>query len=222
LGLTKPLSRSDEYVTVILDRKNDVVFDVLDDRNAKTVELWLRKRPGRYMSSLKTLTIDTWDLFILAVRNCIPEAQPKVCSDCFRMAQYFGKALDTVRAQKNLGLLGAGGSSPLTGTRYEWQKTKLDNRSRREFMALSHLNLKTARAWRIKKTAARLWNHNYCGSAEKALNNLLGWISRCSSEPVKKVRRMLRRFPWGALNANAYPVSNVVLEAKNASIQKSR
>ena len=109
----------------------------------------------------------------------------------------------------------------MTGTKYEWQKnaSNIDNRSRREFIALSRLNLKTARAWRIKETAAQLWGYSYRGSAEKAWRSLLGWISRCRLEPVKKVGRMLREYLWGVLNAIAARVSNAMLEAKNARIQ---
>jgi transposase len=86
-------------------------------------------------------------------------------------------------------------------------------------MALSRLNLKTARAWRIKETAAQLWDYSYRGSAQKAWKSLLRWISRCRLEAVKKVGRMLRRYLWGVLNAIAARVSNAMLEAKNARIQ---
>jgi transposase len=210
-----------EYVTVILDRERDVVLDVLDDRKAATLEQWLRGRPAHHLASLQTLTMDMWDPFILAVRNCIPDADAKICFDRYHVAQHFGKALDKVRAQEHRGLLDAKGSSPLTGTKYEWQRnaSRLDNRSRRDFMALSRLNLKTARAWRIKETAALLWNYSYRGSAEKAWNGLLGWISRCRLEPVKKVGRMLRTYLWGVLNAIMARVSNAMLEAKSARIQ---
>src|SRR5208337_753434 len=210
-----------EYVTVILDRKHDVVLDVLDDRKAETLEQWFRGRPAHHLASLKTLTMDMWDPFILAVRNCIPDADAKICFDRFHVAQHFGKALDKVRAQEHRGLLSAEGSSPLTGTKYEWQRnaSNLDNRSRRDFMALSHLQLKTARAWRIKEAAAQLWNYSYRASAQKGWKSLLGWISRCRLEAVKKVGRMLRRYLWGVLNAITARVSNAMLEAKNSRIQ---
>ena len=210
-----------EYVTVILDRKNDVVLDVLDDRKAQTLEQWLHSRPPHHLSSLRTLTMDMWDPFILAAKNCIPDADAKICFDRFHVAQHFGAALDKVRAQEHRGLLATQGSSPLTRTKYEWQRnaSRLDNRSRRDFMALSRLKLKTARAWRIKETAALLWDYSYRGSAEKAWKSLLGWISRCRLEAVKKVGRMLRKYFWGVLNAIAARVSNAMLEAKNARIQ---
>ena len=210
-----------EYVTVILDRQRDVVLEVLDDRKAQTLEQWLRSRPAHHLSSLKTLTMDMWDPFILAVRTCIPDADTKICFDRFHVAQHFGKALDKVRAQEHRGLLTAKGSSPLTGTKYEWQRnaSRLDNRSRRDFMALSHQNLKTSRAWRIKEAASQLWDYSYRASAQKAWKSLLAWISRCRLEAVKKVGRMLRRYLWGVLNAVTARVSNAMLEAKNSRIQ---
>jgi len=210
-----------EYVTVILDRKNDVVLDVLDDRKAETLQRWLGARPAHHLASLKTLTMDMWDPYILAVRSCVPDAEQKICFDRFHVAQHFGKALDKVRLQEHRGLLAVEGESPLTGTKYEWQRnaSKLDNRSRRDFMSLSRLNLKTARAWRIKEAAAQLWDYRYRGSAEKAWKQLLGWISRCRLDAVKKVGKMLRKYLWGVLNAITAAVSNAMLEAKNARIQ---
>jgi transposase len=210
-----------EYVTVILDRTNDVVLDVLDDRKAQTLQQWFRSRPDDQLSSVQTLTMDMWDPFILAARNCIPDADAKICFDRFHVAQHFGKALDKVRAQEHRALMSAQGDSPLTGTKYDWLRnsSKLDNRSRREFMTLSRMNLKTARAWRIKEAAALLWDYSYRASAQKAWRTLLSWISRCRLEAVKKVGRMLCEYLWGVLNAIAARVSNAMLEAKNARIQ---
>ena len=210
-----------EYVTIILDRHRDVVLEVLDDRKAETLERWLRSRPAHHLASIQTLTMDMWDPFILAARKCISDADKKICFDRFHVAQHFGKALDKVRAQEHRWLLGAAGSSPLTGTKYEWQRnaSRLDNRSRRDFMALSRMNLKTSRAWRIKETASELWNYIYRSAAVKAWKSLLGWISRCRLEPVKKVGKMLRTYFWGVLNAIVAQVSNAILEAKNSRVQ---
>lgn len=210
-----------EYVTVILDRKRDVVLDVLDDRKAETLQQWLGNRPAHHLASLRRLTMDMWDPFIGAVRNCVADADAKICFDRFHVAQHFGKALDKVRAQEHRELMVAKGHSPLTRTKYQWQRnaSKLDNRGRREFMALSRLNLKTARAWRIKEVAAQLWDYHYRGSAEKAWKSLLSWISRSRLEAVKNVGKMLRNYLWGVLNAIAARVSNAMLEAKNARIQ---
>jgi transposase len=170
-----------EYVTVILDRNRDIVLDVLDDRKAESLETWLRDRPAHHLDPVQTVTMDMWDPFIKAVKAANHDAEKKSCFDRYHVAQHFGKALDKVCAQEHRDILAAVGESPLKGTRYDWQRnsSQTDNRARRAFMSLSRLNLKAARAWSIKETAASLWNYSYRGSAEKVWCNLLGWIARC-------------------------------------------
>lgn len=211
-----------EYVTVILDRNKDIVLDVLDDRKAESLEKWLRDRPAHHLTSVRTVTMDMWDPFIKAVRGSIAEANEKICFDRFHVAQHFGKALDKVRAQEHRQLFAAEGESPLSGTKYDWQKNsaRTDNRARRAFMSLSRMNLKTARAWAIKETASQLWNYSYRNAAKKAWGRLLAWIARCRLEPVKKVGRMVRQYLWGIINAIVAGVSNAMAEAKNARIQR--
>jgi transposase len=211
-----------EYVTVILDRSRDVVIDVLEDRKAETLEGWLRDRPTHHLASVESVTMDMWDPFIKAVNCCIPGAQEKVCFDRYHVAQHFGKALDKVRAQEHRWFMQTSGGSPLIGTKYDWQRNsgRTDNRGRRDFMALSRMNLKTARAWRIKETAAQLWHYTRRTVAEKAWKGLLAWIARCRLEPVKRVGRMVREYLWGILNAIIAGISNAMVEAKNARIQR--
>lgn len=145
-------------MTVILDRDRDVVLDVRQDRKADTIESWLRQRPAHHLASIQTVTMDMWEPFITAVKRCVDDADEKICFDRFHVAQHFGMALDKMRDQEHRQLVSSQGSSPLCGTKFDWQRNSgaINNRSRREFMALSRLNLKTARAWRIKETASQL------------------------------------------------------------------
>jgi len=52
---------------------------------------------------------------------------------------------------------------------------RTDNRAkkRKKFMSLTKLNLKTARAWRIKEAASMLWNYTYMGVAKSNRRNCL-------------------------------------------------
>lgn len=211
-----------EYVTVILDRNRDIVLDVLDDRKAESLKDWMGDRPEHHLKSVRTVTMDMWDPYIKAVKNSIPDADTKIGFDRYHVAQHFGKALDKVRAQEHRQFLSVKGESPLSGTKYDWQRNagQIDNRSRPAFMSLSRSNLKTARAWAIKETAAKLWHYSYRSVAEKAWRELLGWISRCRLEPVKRVGKMVRQYLWGIINAIIAGVSNAMAEAKNARIQR--
>lgn len=214
--------RRHEYVTVVYDKDRDAILEVLDDRKSETLEKWLKNRPKEHLDSIKTVSLDMWDPFILAVKNTVPNAMNAICFDRFHVAQHFGKALDKVRAQEHRSFLKTESSSPLAKTKHDWLRNshRTDNRSRRDFMILSRSALKTARAWAIKETASQLWNFIYRGSAEKAWRHLLGWISRCRLDPVKKVGRMIRNYLWGIINAIIAKVSNAVAESKNARIQR--
>jgi transposase len=214
--------RRHEYVSVIYDKDRDAILDVLDDRKSETLEKWLKNRPKEHLDSIKTVSLDMWDPFILAVKNTVPAAMSKMCFDRFHVAQHFGKALDKVRAQENRSFLKRGGESPLVKTKHDWLRNshRTDNRSRRDFMILTRSTLKTARAWAIKETASQLWDFTYRASAEKAWRHLLGWICRCRLDPVKKVGRMVKNYLWGIINAIIAKISNAVAESKNARIQR--
>jgi len=210
-----------EYVTVILDKDHDAVIDILDDRKAATLKKWFATQEKSDFSQLKSITMDMWDPFINAVRSQFVHAEKLIAFDQFHVASHFAKALNKVRAGEHRELAAA---SPLVRSKYQWLKNaqRTDNRStrRREFMNLTRMHLKTARAWRIKEAASMLWHYTYMGVAKKQWEKLLGWISRCRLKPMIAVGRMIRQYFWGILNAIRLRANNSMLEAKNARIQQ--
>ena len=211
-----------EYVTAIYDKDRDAVLDVLDNRKAETLEIWLKQRPEDHRDLIKTVSMDMWDPFILAVKNTFPNALDVICFDRFHVSQHFGKAVDKVRAQEHRSFLKNNMESPLSKTKHDWLRNsnRTDNRSRRDFMVLTRSTLRTARALAIKETAAQSWDFLYRGVAENTWRQLLGWICRCRLEPVIKVGRMVKNYLWGIINAIMAKTSNAVAESKNARIQR--
>jgi len=210
-----------EYVTVILDKDHDAVIDILDDRKAATLKSWFAAQQKSDFSQLKSITMDMWDPFINAVSSQFSDADKLIAFDRFHVAGHVAKAVNKVRAGEHRELAAA---SPLQRSKYQWLKNsgRTDNRVRRrkEFMQLTRLHVKTARAWRIKEAAAMLWHYRYMGVAKKQWEKLLGWISRCRLKPMIAVGKMIRRYFWGILNAIGLKVNNSMLEAKNARIQQ--
>ena len=209
-----------EYVTVLVDRKRGVVIDVLDDRKKKTLKDWL-ERNKEQLSEIRSISMDMWEPFINAVREVVEGAEKKICFDRFHVASHFGKALDKVRAAEHRAL-DLEGDSPLTKTKYDWLRTKANGgyKDKLSFLQLTRMNLKTARAWRIKETANGMWSYSYRKVAERNWKALAGWISRCRLDPMIKVGRMVRRYQWGILNAIMHRVTNAISESINATIQK--
>ena len=212
-----------EYVTVILDKDNDVIIDILEDRKAETLKNWFKTQDKSDFSKIESISMDMWDPFINAVKANFEYSDKLISFDRFHVAGHFGKALDKVRAEENRKFASAQ-INPLTRTKFQWLKNseKTDNRStkRKEFMSLTRMNLKTARAWRIKEAAALLWNYSYMGVAEKQWKLLLYWISHCRLKPMIAVGKMIKNYFWGILNAIRLKVNNSMLEAKNNRIQK--
>lgn len=213
-----------EYVTVILDKEKDVVIDILDDRKAKTLKTWFKTQQIADFNKLKNISMDMWDPFINAVKNSFDEAENLIAFDRFHVAQYFQKAVDKIRLEENRFYNNTGKNNPLIRSRYQWLKnsSKTDNRStkRKQFLNLTRMNLKTARAWRIKEAAASLWNFSYMNVAVKQWKRLLYWISHCRLKPMIRVGKMVRKYFWGILNAIKMKINNSMLEAKNNRIQK--
>lgn len=213
-----------EYVTVILDKDTDSIIDILDDRKAITLKTWFETQEKSDFTQLKSITMDMWDPFINAVNKHFKNAETLIALDRFHVSQHFGRALNKVRAEEHREFLSGTGASPLVRSKYQWltNSQRTDNRAtrRKEFMQLTRLNLKTARAWQIKEAASTLWDYSYIGVAERNWQQLLSWISRCRLDAMIKVGKMVRRYFWGILNAIRLKVNNSMLEAKNACIQR--
>lgn len=213
-----------EYVTVVLDKDNDVIIDILDDRKASTLKKWFITQEKSDLTGVSSISMDMWDPFINAVKEHFENAESLIAFDRFHVAQHFGKAVDKVRSEEHRILSSTMEKSPLAKSKYQWLKnsSKTDNRAtkRKEFLVLSRMNLKTSRAWRIKETAALLWDFSYMKVAEKRWKELLFWISHSQLKPVIAVGKMIRRFLWGILNAIRLKVNNSMLEAKNTRIQR--
>lgn len=213
-----------EYVTVILDKDENTVLEVLQDRKAETLGTWFGTQGTADLKALRSISMDMWDPYIKAARESFENWESLVAFDRYHVAQHLNKAVDKVRAQEHRELANRRGTSKLSGTKFDWLRTstRTDNRTgnRPAFMLLSRLNLRTARAWRIKEAATLLWDFTYVGVAEKRWKELLSWISRSRLEPVIKAGRMIREYFWGILNAIRMKVSNAMLESVNSGIQR--
>jgi len=216
--------RGHEYATILLDKDQDCVIDVLDDRKAETVETWLKTQESVDLKGLRSISMDMWDPFIKAFKGAIPGAEELIAFDRFHVSKLFNEALDKVRRREHNAFMSEAGESPLSKSRFQWltNSNRADNRTgkRKAFLSLSRLNLETARAWRIKETANSLWDYLYMKVAEEAWKKLLWWISHSRIPEMIKVGKTIRNNFWGIVNAIRLKVTNGMLESKNNSIQK--
>jgi len=212
-----------KYVTILYDKDSHSILDVIHEHTAESLDTWFKTQKHCDFTHLDSISMDMWDPFIKAVMENIPNWEQKICFDRFHIAKHFNEALDKVRRREHSVLLQEYGKSPLTKSRYQWlvNSEKTDNRKskRKDLLALSRLNLETARAWRIKEQASTLWDYIYMNVAEIAWRKLLRWISLCRIPEIIKVGQMVRNYFWGILNTIRLKMSNGVVEAVNNRIQ---
>lgn len=210
-----------EYVTVLVNQHTKAVIDILDDRKMQTLQNWLEAVPEEERAQIETIAMDMWDPYIGAVRNTIEGWEGKVCFDRFHVSSHYGKALDKIRAVEHRAFIKDNGESVLSKTKHHWLRNsgRTDNRNRRWFLELTRKNLKTARAWAMKETAANLWGYVTRGHAHNAWTRLINWMRRSKLTPMKTLALTLKRYLWGILNAIVHGVTNATSEAINGRIQ---
>jgi transposase len=210
-----------EYVTVVVDQNSHTVLEIIDNRTQESLQTHLQSLPVAQREAIQTVSMDMWDPYIAAVRNTFADWEQKICFDRFHIASHFGKALDKVRAVEHRALLEKNGNSILKNTKHQWLRNsgRIDNRSRRGFLELTRKNLKTARAWAIKETAADLWDYTTPGHAHNGWNRLIRWMRRSRLAPMKRLSNTISNYLWGIINAIMYNITNATSEAINSRIQ---
>ena len=110
---------------MVTDRNTGTIIEILDDRKKATLKEWLDRNQCQ-LQAVRSVSMDTWEPFINAVRETIEGAGEKICFDRFHIDAYFGKALDKIRATEHRELRKQG-ISPLTRTRHDWLRTQARN-----------------------------------------------------------------------------------------------
>lgn len=217
LGLDEKSSeKGHTYVSILTDIDRGRVLDLVPERRLEVAMDLLETLSPAQRDGVKAIAMDMWPAFMSAAKACLPRAD--IVHDRFHVAKYLGEAVDAVRKQEHRNLAGA---SPLTGSKWAWQKTYADGRSAEAvaFRALNQLNLKTSRAWRIKETFKEFWCYHYTGAAKRFFDAWSNNAMRSRLAPIKKVVRMLRRHLTGLLNYSRHRISNACAEGFNSVIQ---
>jgi transposase len=208
------------YFTIVHDKTTGEVLHVVDGRKTEDIDTFYKDWSG-YTDGITSISMDLWKAFIKSTRNNISNADEKICFDRFHVAGFFSKAVDKVRKLEHQELLSIGDKT-LSKSKYSWLRnaSKLDGRSRKHFMALTKLNLKTARAWAIKETAGKLWDYTNKTWAVKMWKKLIGWMWRSKLKPIVELSKSIRKHFFGILNSVILGVNNGRAESINAKIQK--
>jgi transposase len=88
--------------------------------------------------------------------------------------------------------------------------------------ALTRLNLKTARAYRIRLAFQEIFDQPSHDWAELILNRWYSWAIRSRLEPIKKVARTVKRHSDGILRWFDSKIANGLIEGINSLVQAAK
>lgn len=210
-----------EYVTVVTDQDRRQVLYVADDRTAESLQTFYQTLSENQKQGIRSVAMDMWPAYVHATQVEVPGALSKIAFDKFHVAQYLGKAVDTVRRQEHRAL-SAEGDQRLKGSKYAWLRnpTNMTTAQKARLDALRAGSLKTARAWAMRQEAMSLWDYSLRGWARKAWQYWLSWAQRCRLKPMQDVAKTIKRHLWGILNAIVLKSHNGHSESMNSRIQR--
>jgi transposase len=109
--------------------------------------------------------MDRWDPYINSTCDRLDKTDDKIVFDRYHLMKYLTGAVDTVRKQENRALAAGGAKSPSATNKYLWLYSEeiLPERHRDRFASLRGGDLKTARAWAIKKSFRHFWSYRRRG-----------------------------------------------------------
>src|SRR5260370_14510475 len=155
-----------------------------------------------------------------STRKDLPDADSKIVFDKFHILQHLGHAVDLVRRAEDRQLR-AEGDERLIKTRYLWltHPDRLEGEARARIDSLRKGTLRTARAFRYKEHASRLWGYVRRGMAERVWRERLHGSLRCRLVPIRVVARLIYKHSCGVINPLSSHVTNHRSDSLNSRIQ---
>lgn len=205
------------YVTIFADLEQSKVIFATEGNESSTIARFINdfRRHGGYPDSISDFCCDMWPAFISGIEQNLPDA--KITFDRFHVMKMVNDAVDKVRRSEQKQ------DTILKHTRYIWLKnpSNLTAKQRKKLESLSMLNLKTARAYRIKLALQEFFTLPP-DRAEAYLKRWYFWATHCRMEPMIEAAKMIKRHWKGVLNFPLSKLSNGVLEGINSLIQAAR
>lgn len=216
----KSFKKRHRYATIVTDLTLGRVLYVAEDRQQSSLDGFWRTLSAEQREAIHGVAIDRWDPYENSIRAHLPQAEEKIVYDKFHVAKHLGEAVDRVRRQENKQLRAAG-DDRLVGSRYQWLKNPDNFRDDqwRDFAALRHSNLKTARAWALKEQAMVLWDYQYEAPARKHFAWWCRWATHSRLPPMIDKAKMLKRRLNNILTYLTHPITNAASESLNSKIQ---
>jgi transposase len=210
--------RGQDYISLFVDIDARKVVYVTEGNDAKTVARFADHVDDHNSdaSRIKEVCIDMSAAYIKGVEHNLTEAE--ITFDKFHAVKLVNEAVDAVRRAERRD------RPELKHTRFLWLKNegRLTVAQYGTLDALTRLNLKTARAYRIRLAFQEIFDQPSFVWAELILNRWYNWAIRSRLEPIKKVARTVKRYRDGILRWFDTKIANGLIEGINSLVQAAK
>lgn len=207
--------RGHNYVTIAVDLESSKVIFATEGKDHTTIDQFvpdLVNHSGN-PENITDVCSDLSKAYIKGIQDNFPNAAHTY--DKFHIMKLVGEAIDELRKTEQR-------TDPiLRKTRYLWFKNRssLTLNGEIRFDELSKMNLKTARAYRMKEALMVIWECFDIQKPTPIFKRWYFWTTHSQLEPMVKLAKTLKRHESGILNIVKSRGSNGIVEAINGKIQ---
>jgi len=210
--------RGQDYISLFVDINARKVVYVTEGNDAKTVARFADHVDDHNSdaSRIKEVCIDMSSAYIKGVTENLTEAE--ITFDKFHAVKLVNEAVDQVRRAERRE------RPELKHSRFLWLKNvgRLTVAQYATLDALTRLNLKTARAYRIRLAFQEIFDQPSHDWGELILDRWYSWAIRSRLEPIKKVARTVKRYRDGILRWFDSKIANGLIEGINSLVQAAK
>ena len=210
--------RGHDYISLFVDIDARKVVYVTEGNDAETVARFADHVDDHNSdaSRIKQVCIDMSGAYIKGVTENLTEAE--ITFDKFHAVKLVNDAVDQVRRAERRE------RPELKHSRFLWLKNegRLTVAQSATLDALTRLNLKTARAYRIRLAFQEIFDQPSHDWAELILNRWYSWAIRSRLAPIKKVARTVKRYSDGILRWFDTKIANGLIEGINSLVQAAK
>jgi transposase len=207
-----------DYITLFVDIDARKVVYVAEGNDADTVARFADHVDDHNSdaSRITEVCIDMGAAYIKGVAYNLTEAE--ITFDKFHAVKLVNDAVDQVRRAESEH------RPELKYSRYLWLKNErhLSVAQSLTLDALTRMNLKTARAYRIRLAFQEVYNQPSEEWGELIVDRWYSWAIRSRLEPIKKVARTIKQHRGGILSWFDSKIANGLIEAINSLFQAAK
>ena len=179
------------YMTLVyqIDRHCKRLLWCGKDRTSKTLLRFFRFLGKERTKLIRYICTDMWKPYLKVIKKKAPRALNIL--DRFHIMKKLNEAVDTIRREESR--LDYHSERHLKHSRWVFLKRE-ENLSEKQFLKLKDLlkrELKSVKAYLLKKDFLRFWEYKYKKSAKKFLKKWCTRTNRTKLQPMKKVSKML-------------------------------